>query len=179
MRLYTHFCSYFQKRELLCCEVIFLKELYMKLPTLLKKQIALNVSAATLAIILFFIVIFCFSDVVLALPCLILSVLLIVKTAILFYNCIAGNYLEIKGVCSDVEKTPFRKRIKSITLKAEDKKLKLNAHYSKKNICCQTITTHIFLNYFIMLSKNAKISSIFSIFSNFTSATEFLYFPLK
>ena len=135
MRLYTHFCSYFQKRELLCCEVIFLKELYMKLPTLLKKQIALNVSAATLAIILFFIVIFCFSDVVLALPCLILSVLLIVKTAILFYNCIAGNYLEINGVCSDVEKTPFRKRIKSITLKAEDKKLKLNAHYSIKNIC--------------------------------------------
>lgn len=71
---------------------------------------------------------------VLALPCLILSVLLIVKTAIMFYNCIAGHYLEIKGVCSDVEKTPFRRRIKTITVKAEDKKLKLNAHYSIKNV---------------------------------------------
>ena len=129
-----HSCSSFQKRELLCCEVIFLKELYMKLPLLLKRRVAINCLIAMLAIILFFIVIFCFSDVVLALPCLILSVLLIVKTAILFYNCIAGNFLEIKGVCSDVEKTPFRRRVKSITLKAEDKKLKLNAHYSIKNI---------------------------------------------
>lgn len=115
--------------------MIFLKELYIKLPILLKNRIIINLLIATLAVLLFFIVIFCFFDVVLALPCLILSVLIIVKTAILFYNCIAGNYLEIKGVCSDVEKTPFRKRIKSITLKAEDKKLKLNAHYSIKNIC--------------------------------------------
>lgn len=106
----------------------------MKLPALLKKRIATNFLIATIAILLFFIMIFCFSDVVLALPCLILSVLLIVKTAILFYNCIAGNYLEIKGVCSEVEKTPFRRRVKSITVKAEDKKLKLNAHCSIKNI---------------------------------------------
>ncbi len=127
-------CSSFQKRELLCCEVIFLKELYMKLPALLRKHITINILAASLAVILFFIVIFCFSDIVLALPCLILSVLLIVKTAVLFYNCIAGNYLEIKGVCSDVEKTPFRRRVKSIIVKAEDKKLKLNAHYSIKNV---------------------------------------------
>jgi len=116
----------------------------MKLPQLLKKRIALNILIATLAVVLFFIVIFCFSDVVLALPCLILSVLLIVKTAILFYNCIAGNYLEIKGVCSDVEKTPFRRRVKSITVKAEDKKLKLNAHYSIKNISIgDAITVYI------------------------------------
>ena len=139
-----HSCSSFQKRELLCCEVIFLKELYLKLPQLLKKHIAINFLIAMLAVILFFIVIFCFSDVVLALPCLILSVLLIVKTAILFYNCIAGNFLEIKGVCSDVEKTPFRRRVKSITVKAEDKKLKLNAHYSIKNISAgDNITVYI------------------------------------
>lgn len=116
----------------------------MKLPLLLKRHIAINCLIATLAVIFFFIVIFCFSDVVLALPCLILSALLIVKTAILFYNCIAGNFLEIKGVCSDVEKTPFRRRVKSITVKAEDKKLKLNAHYSIKNISVgDTLTVYI------------------------------------
>lgn len=116
----------------------------MKLPLLLKKHIAINCLIATFAVILFFVVIFCFSDIVLALPCLILSVLLIVKTAIMFYNCIAGNFLEIKGVCSDVEKTPFRKRVKSITVKAEDKKLKLNAHYSIKNISIgDAITVYI------------------------------------
>ena len=114
--------------------MIFLKELYMNLPTLLKKRIAINVSVAALAFILFFIVGFSFLDIKLALPCLFFTAILIVKAAILFYNCITGNYLEIKGVCSEVEKTLLSKRIKSITLYTEDKKLKLNTYYSIKNI---------------------------------------------
>ena len=134
MMLYHPFCSCFPKKELLCCEVTILKELYMKLPTLLKKRIIIDTSIASLAIVLFLLAIVCFSDINMALPFLLLSVILIVKTAVLFYNCIAGNYLEIKGICSDVEKTHFRKRVKSITVKAEDKKLKLRAHYSIKNI---------------------------------------------
>lgn len=134
MMLYLRFCFCCPKSESLCCEVIFLKDMYMKLPMLLKKRIMVDTSIAFLAIILFFVVIICFSDINLALPFLILSVFSIVKTAVLFYNCIAGNYLEIKGICSDVEKTHFRKRVKSITVKAEDKKLKLRAHYSIKNI---------------------------------------------
>ena len=116
----------------------------MRLPQLLRRHIAVNIIIATFAVLLFFVVIFCYSDVVLALPSLILSILLIVKTAIIFYNCIAGNYLEIKGTCSGVEKSAFRKRIKSITVSAEDKKLKLNRHYSIKNISIgDAITVYI------------------------------------
>lgn len=59
---------------------------------------------------------------------------MIVKGTILFYNCIEGRYLEIKGVCCDVEVTGFRKKIKSITIKTEDKFLKLLVHYRLKKI---------------------------------------------
>lgn len=114
--------------------MIFLKELYMNLPVTLKKQVALHIGISALSIILLFLVAILFQDIVLALPCMLFSAFVIVKGAILFYNCIVGNYLEITGVCSDVEITGFRKRVKSITLKAENKLLKLPIHYKLKNV---------------------------------------------
>ncbi len=106
----------------------------MKLPTVLKKQIILHTGIAILSIVLFIIISIFFTDLIFAIPCIILGVFVIVKGTILFYNCIEGRYLEIKGVCCDVEVTGFRKKIKSITIKTEDKFLKLLVHYRLKKI---------------------------------------------
>ena len=111
-----------------------MKELYLNMPRILKKHVIVHTGIALTALILFFIVIFCSADIILALPCFFLSALMIVKNVILFYNYIMGNYIEIKGVCSEVGRTSVRKRIKSITIKAEDKKLCLNIHNNIKNI---------------------------------------------
>ncbi len=75
---------------------------------------------------------------------------MIVKAAFLFYNCIAGNYIEITGICSDVEKTTIRKKVKYVILRAEDKKLKLNTHYNLKNICVGDALT-------VYISKKASL----------------------
>lgn len=78
------------------------------------------------------------------------SVFMIVKSAALLYNCIEGNYLEIKGVCSDVEVTTFRKRIKALTLKAENKVLKIPIRFRLKGTDVgDTITVY--------LSKKARL----------------------
>lgn len=106
----------------------------MRLPGILKKHIFVHASIAIFAIFLFFITVILTSDLIFALPCMLFCIFMIVKGTILFYNCIVGNYLEIKGVCTDVEKTGFRKKIKSLTIKAEDKLLKLSVHYSLKNV---------------------------------------------
>ena len=128
------FCGSYIKKELLCCEVIILKELYMNLPGALKKQIVLHTGIAAIALFLFFITTLLTEDLILALPCMIFGVFMIVKGAILFYNCMSENYLEIKGICSEVERTGFRKKIKALTMKAEDKRLKIPIHYSLKYV---------------------------------------------
>lgn len=116
----------------------------MRLPGILKKHIFVHASIAIIAIFLFFITVILVSDLIFALPCMLFGIFMIVKGTILFYNCIVGNYLEIKGVCTDVEKTGFRKKIKSLTIKAEDKLLKLSVHYSLKNVSIgDNITVYI------------------------------------
>ena len=106
----------------------------MNLPVTLKKQVAVHAGLAVLLITLFFLTVTFFRDPILAAPFVFAGIFIIVKEAILLYNCIAGNYLEIKGVCHDVETTGFRKRIRSITLKSENKLLKLPIHYRLKNV---------------------------------------------
>ena len=123
------------KKEKDCDAVMFLKELYRDLPYILKKKIVIHAAIALLAMILLLVISFCFSEIILMLPCLFLSGLMIVKAAFLFYNCVAGNYIEITGICSDVEKTTIRKKVKYVILRAEDKKLKLNTHYLEKYMC--------------------------------------------
>lgn len=114
--------------------MIFLKELYQNLPVTLKKQISIHAGIALFSIFLFFVVLIFSKDLVLAFPCIMLAVFMIVKSGILFYNCITENYLEITGICSDVETNGFRKRIRSITIESEQKRLKILIHYKLKNI---------------------------------------------
>lgn len=142
---------YSKRKGLLCYdEVIFLKELYLKLPEALKKNIAMQAVTAIIAILLFFIVIIFSKDIVLALPCLIFSVFMIVKSVTLFYNCIEGNYLEIKGLCSEVETTAISRRIKSLTVRAEQKTLKIPISFRLKRTSIGDTVT-------IYLSRNAQL----------------------
>ena len=122
----------------------------MQLPEELKKQIVLQTALSILAFFLFFIVLIFFKNLILALPCMLFSVFMIVKGAVLFYNCIAGNYLKVKGVCSGVRVTAFRKRIKSLTIKAENKILLVPVRFRLKGANIgDTITVY--------LSKKAQL----------------------
>ena len=111
-----------------------MKELYLALPDVLRKQIVFHFWILILAIVLFFIVLGCFADLILALPCLFLCVFSIIRTGILFCHCAIGNYLALEGQCINVEKTAFQKRIKTVTVKTEGKELKLRASYDIRNV---------------------------------------------
>lgn len=127
-----------------------MKDLYNKLPEILKRHISWQAALSVVALLLFFIVIIIFKDILLALPCILFSAIMIVKSTFLLYNCVIGNYLEIKGVCSDVEVTTFRRRVKSLTIKAEEKILTIPIYFRLRGINVgDTITVY--------LSKKARL----------------------
>lgn len=127
-----------------------MKDLYNKLPEILKRHISWQAVLSVVALLLFFIVIIIFKDILLALPCILFSAIMIVKSTVLLYNCAVGNYLEIKGVCSDVEVTTFRRRVKSLTIKAEEKILTIPIYFRLRGINVgDTITVY--------LSKKARL----------------------
>lgn len=127
-----------------------MKDRYLALPEALKKQIMMHLTMSFTAFCFFFmIMVFC-REFILAAPCLIFGVFMVIKSTSLFFNCIDGNYLEIDGLCSNVEVTGFRKRIKSISVAAENKTLKIPAQFSIKK---PQKGNHVTL----YLSKKAKL----------------------
>lgn len=97
-----------------------MKEWFMQVPEALQKRIMICFAIAVLFIILFFVTLFGFGDLYLYSPCLFFAILFIISTIWLLYNSIKSNYVSVSGVCTHIEVSPIRKRIKSIILEYED-----------------------------------------------------------
>lgn len=96
-----------------------MKERFKQIPEELQKQILLRFLVGVLFLILFVVILFCFWDYYLYLPCLFFAGYLIVNGAALFYNSIIGNYICVQGVCEQIDVTGIRKRVKNIYIGME------------------------------------------------------------
>ena len=101
-----------------------MKERFKQLPEAMQKQIIVRFAVAVFFTLLFFAILFGFRDGYLYLPCLFFAGFFIVNAISLLYNSIKGNYISVGGICKQIEATPIRKRIKSITLEYEEEKTK-------------------------------------------------------
>ena len=99
-----------------------MKGKFKQVPEALQKQIIIRFAAATLFSLLFVILPAVSGDAYLYIPCLLFAVSLFANAALLQYNCLSGHFISVSGVCTHIEATPFRKRIKRITLKLDDNK---------------------------------------------------------
>lgn len=99
-----------------------MKGKFKQLPETLQKRIIIRFAAATLFSLLSVAILVISGDAYLYIPCLLFAGSLFANTALLQYNCLSGNFVSLSGVCTHIEATPFRKRIKSITLKLDDNK---------------------------------------------------------
>lgn len=98
-----------------------MKERFRQVPTSLQAQVFLRLGIGALS---FFAGIFIWvysRTASFALPCMLLSLILIVNGLILLYNCIVGNYIRLEGVCTDIEHTRFRKKVKAVTLEFDER----------------------------------------------------------
>lgn len=99
-----------------------MKGKFKQLPEALQKQIIIRFALALLFSILFVIILIVSGDAYLYIPCLLFAGFLIANTTLLQYNSLNGNFVSVRGVCTHIDATPFRKRIKSITLEYEEEK---------------------------------------------------------
>ena len=102
-----------------------MREKFNSIPSPLQKQVISRFAAGLLFVFLFLIILFCFWDVYLFLPCVFFAVFLIVNAILLFYNSYKGNYVCVEGICEHIETTGLKKRVKSITLALVENKLKI------------------------------------------------------
>lgn len=91
-----------------------LKDQVSGLPEPLRQQVLLRLGTAAAAIFLFVVLLFCFRDLRLCSPCLILAAFLIVSGCTLLRSCICGSYLCLTGPCVQIHTGGLRKRVRSV-----------------------------------------------------------------
>ncbi len=100
-----------------------MKDEFRQLPAALQKQILIRGVLGTVALLIFIAILICTKELSFGIPCIVLSLFMIVNSIQLLYNCIKGSYVVIEGVCEEVEKTAIRKWVKSLSMIVEDKRL--------------------------------------------------------
>lgn len=109
-----------------------LKEKFRQLPAALQKQVLIRGVLGVTALLLFIGILVFTKEFHFGLPCIALSLFMIVNSAQLLYNCTNGKYVVIAGICADVEKTVLKKRVKSIDMKVDGKNLTLPIRHRLK-----------------------------------------------
>jgi len=110
-----------------------IKEKFWQLPAALQKQVLIRGALGVTALLLFIVILIFTKELYFGLPCIALSLFMIVNSALLLYNCINGKYVVIAGICADVEKTVLKKRVKSIDVKVDEKNLTLPIRHRLKS----------------------------------------------
>jgi len=102
-----------------------MKEKFMQIPAPLRRQILLRCAGAGLGVAMFLIVLIYSTDWRFMVPCAAAAVFCLSSAALLFDRCIRGKYVVITGICTEIDRTSIRKRIKAIYLQTEEHQIKL------------------------------------------------------
>ena len=97
-----------------------MKEKFMQIPQALRKQIWLRCGGAGMGAAMLLMVLIYSTDWRVMVPCAVAAALCIASAALLYYRCIQGRYVEICGVCTEIERSGIRKRIKAIYLQTPE-----------------------------------------------------------
>ena len=118
-----------------------MKEQFKCIPKLLQKQILIRIAGAILGLFLFILVLIFYKDWRFWIPCVILSVMCLASAGTLFYRCVFGKYVVVEGVCTDIDKTLIRRRIKAIYIRNDNFSIKIVNAKRIKNLSIGDIVT--------------------------------------
>ena len=102
-----------------------MKEKFKQIPAPLRKQIWVRCAGAGLAAAMLLIVLIYSNDWRFMVPCAVAALLCLASAAMLFDRCVRGKYVVITGICTEIDRTTIRKRIKAIYLQTEEHQVKL------------------------------------------------------
>lgn len=102
-----------------------MKEKFLRIPTSLRRQILIRAGGCGLGMAMLLMLVACGGSWKLLLPCVILSIVCLESAASLFDRCDGKRYVVITGICTEIEKTPFRRRIKAVYLRSNPHTLRV------------------------------------------------------
>lgn len=111
-----------------------MRKKFDELPAPLQKQIAIRLVGGAIFLFLFAVILIGFRDFYFSLPCLLLTVFLLISGLKLCYNSLAGNYMCVQGVCEEIETAGIRKRIKGILVHLEGSTVKIPIRQGMKKL---------------------------------------------
>lgn len=111
-----------------------MKDKFKNLPEALQWQILSRFAGGVGFLLLFIVIVIFYRNVYLLLPSLFFMTLLIVSGAVLLYNSIKGNYVNVAGICENIEVTGIRRRVKKITIKLEENSLTISVRHRIKKL---------------------------------------------
>ena len=107
---------------------------YRRLPKVLKKNIICRIGLG-LAFLTFFILMCFFVDhFIFALAPCAFALFLVTSGISMMVRCISGEYVELKGVCIEVNKSTFRRKTKYIVLKTNRGIVKILTKFKQRTI---------------------------------------------
>lgn len=121
-----------------------MKKLLKLIPEPLQKEILLRLIGCILGAFLLFVFAIVYKDWRFWFPCVILTVTCLASAGTLFFRCVLGSYVVVEGVCTDVDKSLLRKRIKAIYIRNEQFSIKIvNAKRIRNLSIGDTVTVYV------------------------------------
>lgn len=111
-----------------------MKEKFLSIPEVLRKQILLRLGGTGVGIAMLVIVLAYGGDWRFLIPCIALSTLCFGAAAALYDRCLQGKFVVVTGTCSEIERVPLRRRIKALYLRNELHNIKLVGVRRIKNL---------------------------------------------
>lgn len=102
-----------------------MKETFLTFPEPLRKQILLQCAGGGLGIAMLLILLIYGCDWHFLFPCAALVIVSLSGAASLYDRCRQKRYVTIEAACTEITRTPFRRRIKSLYLRSEQYTIKL------------------------------------------------------
>lgn len=100
-------------------------EQFRQIPAPLQKQIYLHLSGSVLGLVMMIMVLAFQGSWQLIIPSLIIAFVFLINGCVLFCRCTEGQYVVIQGVCTEIERTGFKKRIKAVYIRSGEYAIKV------------------------------------------------------
>lgn len=111
-----------------------MKDKFLQIPAPLRRQILIRCSGCGIGIIMMLLVFAYRGDWRFFLPCAALAIICLGSAAALFDQCVQSKYVVIEGVCTEIERSAIRKRIKAIYFRDDKFSIQLTAIRRVKNL---------------------------------------------
>lgn len=94
-----------------------MKDKFRQFPQVLQKQILIRLTAGLISLMMLVIILLYRGGLELMFPCIGFSSVFFISALQLYARCDEKNYVVIKGICTEIEKTGLRRKVKDIYVK--------------------------------------------------------------